>query len=106
MTVSEVITDSLPPTKDLKFFYKTTAMMLTPNLYVENNPTDSKVAVGATFAPSFGDDLDDLEIVEEDEPEKLKVSGSDYHFVFIIDRSGSMNGENIQMAREALQLFM
>ena len=32
-----------------------------------------------------------LQVVEDEEPEKLSVEGSNYHFVFIIDRSGSMS---------------
>jgi len=77
-------------------------MMLTPNLYLENDSQYSKIALGATFAPSFGEESDYQEIVDDEEPAKLKVDGKDFHFVFIIDRSGSMQGENIRMAREAL----
>lgn len=110
MTVSQPVTD-IPPRKDIKIFYKTTSMMLTPNMYLEADQNHKEtVAVGATFAPSF-EPLDNpnenLLIYEDDaEPSKIKVDGADFHFVFIIDRSGSMEGENIEMAREALQLFM
>lgn len=68
-------------------------MMLTPNLYVENDARfPEQVAVAATFAPSF--DTTDPELnmvfVEDEVPAKLSVDGSQFHFVFIIDRSGSM----------------
>lgn len=39
-------------------------------------------------------------------PEDLPVNGEKFHFVFIIDRSYSMEGENIVMARKALMLFV
>jgi len=61
----------MPPTKDIKIFYKTTDMMLTPNLFVEHDPKYPKqVAVGATFAPSFDNRIDDdyFEIVSDEEP--------------------------------------
>lgn len=32
--------------------------------------------------------------------------GKDYIFIFILDRSGSMKGERIHTAKEALKLFM
>lgn len=87
--------------------------MLTPNMYIESDEKDQPdtVAVGATFAPSFGEPELDVsqwyqEIVDDEIPEMLQVNGSDYHFIFIIDRSGSMEGENIEMARKALKLFM
>ena len=108
VTIEEPQTDS-PPSKDIKIFYKTTDMMLTPNLFVERDPKYPKqVAVGATFAPSFDNRVDDdyFEIVSDEEPQKLPVNGSDFHFVFILDRSGSMQGDNIVVARKALQLFI
>ena len=39
-------------------------------------------------------------------PDDLEMKGADYHFIFIIDRSTSMQGRNIEMAREALQMFV
>ena len=43
-----------PPAKDIHIYYKTTDMMLTPNMFIERDPEyPEQVAVGATFAPSF-----------------------------------------------------
>lgn len=69
-------------------------MMLSPNLFYELNPKWPKqVAVGATFAPSFENNRnDEVEFVSDDEPQKLRINGTDFHFVFILDRSGSMSG--------------
>lgn len=100
---------NMPPRKDIKIFYKTTEMMLTPNLFVEKSTKfENEVAVGASFAPSFDNSRDEgyVKVVNNEYPEKLPVNGTDFHFVFIIDRSGSMSGENIIMARKALQLFV
>jgi uncharacterized protein with von Willebrand factor type A (vWA) domain len=45
--------------------------------------------------------------VERDwKPDRLKINGEDFHFVFIIDRSGSMTGEYINCAKKALKLFI
>ena len=82
-------------------------MMLTPNLFAERSKKhNTQVALGVTFAASFDSNNDKFEKVSDEEPEKLPVDGKDFHFVFILDRSASMNGENIVAARKALQLFI
>ena len=51
--------------------------------------------MGATFAPSFDKQEDGKtyrQFVDDEVPEKLPLDGSDFHFVFILDRSGSMEG--------------
>ena len=46
-------------------------------------------------------------MLDEEEPESTNLSdGKDFVFIFIVDRSGSMYGERIQTAKEALKLFM
>lgn len=47
-----------------------------------------------------------MENVDDEIPSPVAVNGSDFHFVFVLDRSGSMQGENIVVARKALQLFV
>lgn len=71
--------------------------MLSPNMYIESDPIHKeKVAVAATFAPSFGEtESSFLEVVNDKNPDSIDIDGKDFHFVFIIDRSGSMEGENI-----------
>lgn len=66
------------------------------------------MAVAATFAPSFQKKKESsgIFVVDDEVPEPLPVNGSDFHFIFIIDRSGSMGGDNIIMARKALELFV
>ena len=91
VSVEEPLTD-MPPTKDIRIFYKTTEMMLSPNLFISRNPNfPEEVAVAATFAPSFEPtEATYFEQVSDEIPQQLPVNGSDFHFVFIIDRSGSM----------------
>lgn len=93
LKIATDVTDS-PPRKDIRIFYKTTDMMLTPNLFVEKSfRYPLKVAVAATFAPTFEKKSNKMRMYATDEvPEKLPVNGTEFHFVFIIDRSGSMSG--------------
>ena len=53
-----------------------------------------------------------MEITENEKPEELDVinipgaAEKDNVFVFIVDRSGSMGGQKMQMTKEALKLFI
>ena len=60
-----------------------------------------------TFEPVAPQDV--LQVVKDEKPEQsILGSGADFHFIFVIDRSGSMGfGKNrIATAREALSLFI
>lgn len=39
-------------------------------------------------------------------PQKTEINGANFYFIFVLDRSGSMEDHNIEMAREALILFI
>ena len=53
-----------------------------------------------------------MEVVDNEKPDEIdheKIPGemvSDQIFIFLLDRSGSMSGSNIEMAKEALKLFI
>ena len=51
---------------------------------------------------------DELNVEIEEKPEQTKLSkGSDFHFIFLVDRSGSMQMRGrMDIAKEALTLFM
>jgi len=103
-------------TKDIQVKFKTLAKSTSQYVYQRNEEEyPGKVAVMAQFMPTFAEeqtttagdiefttDVDDLE--EEDVKKELEHKNC---FVFIVDRSGSMTcGIRMDMAREALQLFM
>ena len=46
--------------------------------------------------------------MKDEKPDATKLcDGSDFHFIFIVDRSGSMNTRNrMEIARQSLVLFM
>ena len=48
-----------------------------------------------------------VEILREEEPEMTELSpGSNFHFIFNIDRSFSMRGPRMRLAKEALTIFI
>jgi Mg-chelatase subunit ChlD len=66
-----------------------------------------------TFTPPNPQDTDpDPETVENEKPEELdaiQIAGQaekDNVFIFIVDRSGSMSGQKMEMTKEALKLFI
>lgn len=60
-----------------------------PRAFVERHPTDGTHAVSLTFSPRFA-----LNAVKSSE------------LIFLVDRSGSMQGSQIEQAGEALELFL
>ena len=48
-----------------------------------------------------------VEILREEEPEMTELyPGSNYHFIFNVDRSYSMSGPRMRLANEALTIFI
>ena len=49
-----------------------------------------------------------FEVVEDEKPEQIRLdSGANFHFSFIVDRSGSMSCDNrMPLAVSALSLFI
>ena len=84
--------------------------MLIPQLQYARNPDTDEVAVSVSLVPTFDpkQPQDFFEVVEGEKPEQIKLSnGADYHFIFIVDRSGSMRMHNrMEIANEALKIFM
>ena len=100
------VTANEVPTRDFRVFFKT-ENMLAPNMYVEENPLyPDEVACAAVFAATFEkNEPQDIQFEEDEEPEGLHTNGEDYHFIFVIDQSGSMSGMSMNVAKEALKLF-
>ena len=59
-----------------------------------------------TFDPVAPQDF--FKMSKDEKPESVKLSpGDDFHFIFLVDRSGSMGiGSRMKIARDALTLFM
>lgn len=64
----------------------------------------------ASFVPTFEPPApqEDMEVLDDEEPEAVSLSqGSDFHFFFLVDRSGSMSSAGrMQSAKDALKLFV
>lgn len=79
-------------------------------MYAEH-PETGEIACSISFVPTFDPvaPQDVFNVVKDEKPEQSMLgSGADYHFIFIIDRSGSMGFGSNRMgtAKEALTLFI
>ena len=86
-------------------------------LLAEINPAfPEEVACAASVLATPSSQSHPSILVSDEEPDQLPANGHDFHFVFLIDRSGSMTEQiqkkdgsytsYISMAREALKLFV
>ena len=92
------------PRRELRFFYKV-AFMLYPQLNFCKK--DNEVAVMVKLVPTFELSEPQEAILTSEVPNEQHLSsGKDFHFVFLVDRSGSMRGSRIDLAKEALDLFV
>jgi hypothetical protein len=91
-----------PPKRDLRVFYRTDNMMSPSLLVEESEEFPDQVAVASVFCPTFKpkEPQEQIEVVEEETPEYSLISNpEDFHFVFLVDRSGSMSGSFINTAK-------
>ena len=83
-----------------------------PHLYYAEDPSGSgEHACAVTLVPTLDPEIadDDFEVLQDEKPEQedLEIgNGEDYHFLFLVDRSYSMSGRRMEMARNALTLFI
>jgi len=67
------------------------------------------VATSISFVPVFHspEETDEIEILEDQEPELETVyEPESLHFIFVLDRSGSMGYDRMEKAKAALKLFL
>ena len=103
-----VVVRSNHPNRQIDLFYRTADMMV-PQLLYAMSPDGEDAACVASLVPTFDPvaPQDFFEVKEDEVPESAKlVDGSEFHFIFLVDRSGSMSGSRIDIAKEALILFM
>ena len=95
--------------RKINFYWRTRDMMKPHLLYAKNVKT-SEVACVASLVPTFEPPApqEDMEVLNDEEPEMTQLSpGSDFHFIFVVDRSGSMGGRGrMESAKDALKIFM
>ena len=95
--------------RKINFYWRTRDMMKPHLLYAKNAKT-SEVACVASLVPTFEPPApqEDLEVLHDEEPDMTQLApGSDFHFVFVVDRSGSMGGAGrMDAAKSALKIFM
>ena len=78
-------------------------------VYAEHPDYPDEVAVSASFVPTLEPPAsqEEFEVLEDEEPETTSLTnGKDFVFIFIVDRSGSMQGSRMETSKEALKLFM
>ena len=84
--------------------------MMVPNLVYAKSKDSSEVACMASFVPTFEPPApqEAIEILDDEEPEQLSMSnGTEFHFSFLVDRSGSMRSMGrMEAAKDALKLFI
>ena len=97
------------PCDDFRVFYRSSEMRYPHLLFAESKEFPGEVAVVGSLVPTFEppQPQEELEILEDAEPESAVLStGDNYLFIFIVDRSYSMSGGRIRTCREALKLFI
>ena len=72
-------------------------MMIPQLIYAESPDRTGEVACAVSLVPTFDkSNKDEFSLVKDEKPKSMKVlgEGSDFHFIFLVDRSGSMGIHN------------
>jgi len=85
------VIDENPQERDL-VIHITTVANYEPQVYIESSPQYNTTAIMLSFVPDFSLDLLNTDAKTE--------------FIFIIDRSGSMEGEKIKQLQQAMSLII
>ena len=84
--------------------------MMKPRLLYAKDESSMQVACVASLVPTFDPPApqEEMEVLHDQEPQMIELMpGSDFHFIFIVDRSGSMQLHGrMQQARDALKIFI
>lgn len=95
--------------RTIDLYFKTGDMMVPQLLYAES-ADQSEIACAVSLVPTFDPikPQDFFEVVKDEKPESIKLGhGSEFHFIFLVDRSGSMGmSRRMPIAIEALTLFL
>ena len=85
--------------------------MMEPEIFYAQSPDGSgEVACAVSFVPTFDDIAapGEFNVIVDEKPEQENLyAGSEFHFIFLVDRSGSMHSYNrMQIAKDSLSLFI
>ena len=101
------------PEREIRVFYRTNEMMEPQLQYATDPAYPDEVASTLSFTPSFNAESIGrrlsarLQILVDEEPEQTTLFNPEHlHFIFVLDRSGSMWGDRMVKAKEALILFL
>eukprot|EP00743_Colponemidia_sp_Colp-15_P001552 GILK01001694.1.p1 GENE.GILK01001694.1~~GILK01001694.1.p1 ORF type:complete len:912 (-),score=168.70 GILK01001694.1:111-2846(-) len=90
------------PAHDFVLTWRTESMFEVPQFCIQSNPETQKLALAVNFVTNMP---------ESDSPNQSNTNGDDYtkpkfEFNFIVDRSGSMDGDRMRIAIDTLVLFL
>ena len=91
-TKSEITIECPEPSRNMDLYYRTADMLIPELLYTETED-GNEVACSVSLVPTFEpvSPQDAFQVVKDEKPESTKLGdGKDFHFIFIVDRSGSM----------------
>ena len=95
--------------EEFKIYYRSSEMRYPHLLFAEDPAYPDEVAVSGSLVPTFEppQPQEEFEVLEDVEPESTALSlGSNYVFMFIVDRSYSMSGVRMETCKAALKLFL
>ena len=108
-TKTEILITSDQSCANINLFYKTADMKIPDGFFAKKGDEVACVAAAVpTFEAVSPQDFFEVLQGEDESPEQDEAwTGEEFHFVFVIDRSGSMNFHNrIDLAKQALELFI
>ena len=97
------------PDREIRVFYRSADMKLPQLLFAKTPFFPGEVACSLSFVPTFEPPQPQelFEVLDDEEPESTTTAASEgMFFVFLLDRSGSMNGPRIWKATQSLVLFI
>lgn len=82
--------------------------MQAPSMLFEISEKCDEIACMASFVPTFEqNNPQEFGEVSNETPDSVELhTGKDFHFIFIVDRSGSMSGRRMELTKEAMNLFV